>query len=53
MTKIVALCPDEIGGHLEPEPIDWKVLSDPTSSMSRLQRDVWLRKQAKAKRRAA
>ena len=48
---------DEIGKPIRPAPIDWKQwrlnLDDPTAGMSKLQRDVWERKQRKAQRRGS
>lgn len=55
-TKIVARFPDEAGGHLEPEPIDWATFrreSDATAGMSKLKRDMLMKKMAKGKLRAA
>lgn len=51
---------DHVGDVIRPAPVNWDewrsrypVNDDPTAGMSKLQRDVFLRKQAKAKRRAA
>jgi hypothetical protein len=56
---------DVVGEKMYPRPVDWsqwrrdhalgaaQSAGDPTAGMSKLQRDVYLRKQNKAKRRAA
>lgn len=50
-TRVVHRWTDQVGEIIQPEPIDWPVfrgaLANPTAGMSRLQRDVFLRKQKK------